>query len=114
MIDYPNHDFTVFSEFTADMISLSYAVAAIVIVRLILKGLLKYKKDISGLVTIVVDLLLFIVICYFTFKNLDYILNNFGYKQYFVWLLMAGLLVLNVKEIYSLIKSKSTKQKQEL
>lgn len=114
MIDDLHSEFIVFSEFMADMISLSYAISALLVVRIILNGLLKYKKDINGLVTIVLNLLLFIVVCYFTFKNLNYIINNSGYKMYIIWLLMAVLIVFNVKEIYSFIKSKSTKQKQEL
>ena len=109
----PVLEFTKASEFDADMITQSYSIATILIVRLILLGFLKYKKEIKEIVVIVSDLLLLIVIYNFIFKQREYILDNFGYKVHFVWLLLLVLLVLNVKNIYSLIKSKSAKKEKQ-
>ncbi|MCG7346090.1 hypothetical protein MHZ92_18415 [Sporosarcina sp. ACRSL] len=111
----PILEFTKASEFSADIVTLHYLMGTILIVRVILYGLLKDKKEINEIVVVVNDLLLLIVFCYFSIKQREYILDNFGYKLLFVWLLLLVLLVLNVKDIYSLIKSKSAnKEKQGL
>lgn len=102
-----------FRGFHVDMSNYPSALAAFLIVRLILTGLLNDKKQLKEIVTVVWDLLLFIFICYFTFKYREYMLDGFGYKVHFVWLLLIGLFVLHVKGIYSLIKSKSTKEEKQ-
>jgi asparagine N-glycosylation enzyme membrane subunit Stt3 len=102
-----------FRGFHVDMSNYPSALAAFLIVRLILTGVLTDKKQLKEIVIVVWDLLFFIFICYFTFKYREYMLDDFGYKVHFVWLLMIGLLVLNVKDIYSLIKSKSSKEEKQ-
>lgn len=102
-----------FRGFHVDLSNYPSGLAVFLIVRLILIGLLNDKKELKEIVTIVWDLLLFIFICYFTFNYHEYMLDEIGYKVHFVWLLMMGLLVLHVKDIYSLIKSTSTKEEKK-
>lgn len=102
-----------FRGFTVDMYSYPSALVAFLIVRLILIGLLNDKKELKEIVIVVWDLLLFIFIFYYAFKYREDMLDDLGYKVHFVWLLMIGVLVLHVKNIYSLIKSKSTKEEKQ-
>lgn len=95
------------------MYSYPSALVAFLIVRLILIGLLNDKKELKEIVIVVWDLLLFIFTIYYAFKYREDMLDDLGYKVHFVWLLMVGVLVLHVKNIYSLIKS-TKEEKQRL
>lgn len=97
-------------DFTTDMVNFLSINLLIILARIILSGVLENKKEI---VTTVCDLLLTIVVYFFTFRQREFIADNFGIQIYFVWLLLVGLLVLNVKDIYLLIKANKTKAKKQ-
>ena len=92
--------------FADAVITLLGAIAFILILKLILLGLLKDKKETVALVT---NLLLLLVANYFVFSQQAYIADNYPNKIYILWLLLAVLYIINIKDIYSFIKSKKAK-----
>ena len=92
--------------FADAVITLLGAIAGILILKLILSGLLKDKKETVALVT---NLLLLIAANTFVFSQQAYIADNHPNKIYILWLLLAVLYIITLKDIYSFIKSKKVK-----
>lgn len=92
--------------FAYAVITLLNAIAFILISKLILFGLLKDKKEIVNLVT---NLLLLIVMNRFVFNQQAYIAHNHPNSIYILWLLLVVFYIINIKDIYSFIKSKKAK-----
>lgn len=92
--------------FAYAVITLLNTIAFILISKLILFGLLKDKKEIVNLVT---NLLLLIVMNHFVFSQQAYIADNHPNSIYILWLLLVVFYIINIRDIYSFIKSKKAK-----
>lgn len=97
-------------DFTTDMVNFLSLNLLIILAKFIFSEVLEDKKEI---VTTIFDFLSTILIYYFIFRQREFISENFSLHMNFVWLLLVGLLVLNVKDIYLLIKAKNAKVKKQ-